>query len=722
MQSTAGTRRELGLTPRLRRPPAVDRSENIRRLLAPRHVAFIGGKWASGTLRRCADFGFEGELWHVHPRQPALDGFAVYPSVEALPCAPDCAYVAVSAQRAIEVVRALAERGAGGCICFAAGYAEKGGEGVELQQRLVDAAGDMALVGPNCYGMLDFRTGLHVWSGVVLERHTGPGIALVSQSGALAEVMLLPRRDIPFVTTMSVGNQAVLGIEDFVEAYLEDPGVNVIGVYIEGLRDVARFSRIAARALERRIPIVALKSGQSETGARLTLGHTSSLAGEDDLYDALFERCGVIRAQSISNFVETLKLLSYIGPLPSRRFGAVTVSGGGAALTADYAARIGLTLTPFTDAQVATLRADLPDMINLVNPLDITVGGLEARYLEVAFDVMASGDVDIIAVMLDSDDDDGADSFYEHYNTLMLDKMAVALRKHAKPGVVLGCLPETLPPHLRRRAVAAGMAPMQGLNELLWAIAAAADYGAAERRYRNREDPVALAIAEATRLSSPPRTLDEVESKRRLAKAGVSIPAGRDVTTGEVADAADALGFPVVLKAIDESLTHKTEAGAVVTGLADRASVAGAAQRMRARLPGLADRFLVERQIDGAVAELIVGVKYDPQFGHALVIGAGGVLVELIEDRRTLLLPTCRSAVEAALDSLKSARLLQGFRGRPAGDREAVVEAILAVAALAEAERERLYEIDVNPLLVLPRGSGAIAVDALVSIAADSPA
>ena len=688
------------------------RRRNIARLLKPRHVAFIGGAWAQAALRNCADFGFEGEMWYVNPRRPEVDGHPVFGSVRDLPRAPDCAYVAVSAERSIDVLGDLSAGGAGGAVCYAAGFAEKGPEGTALQERLVASAGDLAVLGPNCYGMLDFRAGLHVWAGDRMERRCGPGIAIVSQSGALAEVLILEQRDVPIVSVVSVGNQAVLGVEDIVDVLLDDSGVNAIGVYLEGLRDPPFFSEVAVRALDRGVPIVALKSGRTETAARLTLGHTSSLAGEDTLYQAFFDRLGIVRVDSLSRMLETLKLLSHVGPLATPRFAAMTISGGGAAMIADYAEHYGAVPAPLDDAQVRRLRAAFPDYVNCGNPLDITVGGMEPDMVAAAADVLAGSDAEFVMTMLDS----LATGSYDGINAMIMDTMAAALERHRKHGGALGCLPESLAPRTRERALRLGLVPMHGLEEAVAAVADAARCGAA-RRLGAATPREARVLEGAPRLTGGPCTLDEAESKRVLERAGITVPEAKVVPAHEVAHAAHALGFPVVLKCVDASIAHKSEAGAVALGLDDEAKLATALETMRARLPGSGRRFLVERQVGGGVAEIIAGVRYDPTFGHALLVGAGGVLVELIEDRRTLLLPTTRAAIESAVDSLRVSKLLRAFRGRPTGDRAALVDALEALARLAWQERERLYEIDVNPLLVLGEGEGVVAVDALVTFA-----
>ena len=651
-------------------------------------------------------------MWLVNPRATKSKVGKVFASVDDLPEGPDATYLAVSSEKTIATVRQLAQRDAGGCICFAAGFAEKGGEGVALEAELAEAAGDMALVGPNCYGILDFRTGLHLWTGEILPPYAGPGVAVVSQSGALAEFMSMERRSVPFVIMASVGNQAVVSLEEVAEVLLDDDGVKALGIYVEGLRDIARFSRMAEKAAGKRIPIVAIKVGRSQTGAQVTLGHTSSLAGTPELYDALFERLGVVRVDTLSEFLETLKMLSVVGPLDGPRLGVVTVSGGEAAMIADHAAELGLELPALSEGQVNTLEPELPDFVNVMNPFDSTVGTMGNQdQLALIFDVIGGGEIDVLVSMMESYEDEDAPFTAEM--SMMMEQMGIAVRRHRVPGVVVGALPETLPEHVRLRAMEYGMAPLQGLDDMMLAINHAYRYGAFLEE-TGRIEPGRLSLPPPAAHSGEERVLDEWESKQRLASFGVTIPEGRVVTADEAPDAAEALGFPVVMKVVHAELLHKTELGAVALNLHDRTDVSKALAKLEPVRANVSGRLLVERMVEEAVAEMIVGVKYDPAFGHAVILGAGGILVELISDAVTLLLPTHHRAVEAALDSLRVARLLRGFRGRPDGDREALVQMILAIAALATSERDTLVEVDVNPVMVLPEGRGVVAVDALI--------
>ena len=698
-------------------PDAAQRRRNLKRLLGPRHVAVVGGHEAAAVIRQCRGIGFTGEIWPVNPGREAIEGLACYPDVSELPEAPDAAFVAVPAEASVEVVRALAARGAGGCVCYAAGFAEVGPAGAELQRRLVAAAGEMALVGPNCFGALNYLDGAALWpdahGGQAVER----GVAIVTQSGNMGINLTMQDRSLPIAYMISIGNQAALGFADYIAALAEDPRVSAIGLYMEGLTDVAAFSRAAALALENGVPIVAIKSGNSEVGARMALSHTASLAGDSELYDALFRRLGVARVGSLGAFLETLKFFTLAAPLEGRRLGLMSCSGGEASMFADLASARGFTFPPLGKAQARALRAQLPDFTIVANPLDYnTAIWGDGAALERCFTTMLGGDFDFSLLVFDYPRPGVAG--IEAWDDA-LDAFLAAVETTGARTAVLSTLPELLPAAARRRLAARGIVPLQGLEAAVNALEAAAFH--AETRARFGSPAAARDLALPPAAPEPPRveTLSEWDAKRLLAGHGLRVPEGRLVEPAGAPDAAAALGFPVAVKGVAPGLAHKSDLDAVALNLDSREAVAAAADAVRALLPqapGSEPRVLVERMVEGAVAELIVGVVADAQFGLALVVGSGGALVEVAGDSRTLLLPVARAEVAEALDSLKAAKLLAGYRGRPEGDREAAIDAVLAIAAFAEGRRGALVELDVNPLMVLARGRGAVVADALIRI------
>ena len=689
------------------------RRANRKRLLYPRHIAFVGGGDIKARIRNCRKLGYEGEIWVVNPKYDEVAGQPCYPSVADLPDPPDAAFVGIRREAAVEVVRELSAIGAGGCVCHAAGFAELGPDGRVLQEALVEAAGDLAVVGPNCNGFINYLDGAALWPDLHGGESVEEGVAIISQSGNISLNATMTDRSLPVSHTLSIGNQAVLGIGDYVDVLLEDPRVSAIGMYIEGIEDVEGFSRAAVRALEKGIPLVALKSGSSEPGSRLTLSHTSSLSVPDDLYDALFDRLGIVRAPSLTAFFETLKLLSTSGSLDGKKLGVMAASGGDSALLADLATPLGITFPAFDDDRREDLQKQLGDFVSVSNPLDYnTAVWGDFEKLDRCFTTVMEGGFDVVVLILDYPRPGCGDP--EAWDTAA-DALVAASKRTGVPAAVASTMPESLPPEAREKLLAGGVVPLQGLPEAVSALNAAAWYG--ERRRELDEEGAARVLLPSLPGSTPetPQLLDEWDSKRQLAAFGVRVPEARLTLGAGAPEAAAEIGFPVAVKAVDPGLAHKSEVGAVALSLDNVRAVEEATESIgAATLANGSGRFLVERMVEGVVAELIVGLKRDPRFGLALVIGSGGTLVELIDDSATVLLPARRKDVSRALDSLKVARLIEGYRGKPPGDREAAIEAILSVAAFAEKHRDRLQELDVNPLLVLQRGEGAVAADALV--------
>ena len=687
---------------------------NLRRLLSPRHVAFIGGQRLAPTIGYCVDAGFKGEIWPVNPTYPEIGGRRCYKSVADLPAAPDASFIAVPRELTVEVVRELSRRGAGGAVCYAAGFAEVGGEGIELQKALVEAAGDLAAVGPNCYGLLNYVEGVAMFASGFGGGRTDRGVAIVAQSGNLALNLTQNDRSVPLSYVVTAGNQAVLKLADYIDVLAEDPHVSAIALYVEGLDDVPAFSRAMLNARSNGKQVVAFKAGNSELGAKLAMSHTSSLAGNDKLYDALFARLGIMRVDSIAGLLETAKLAAVAGVPEGSRLAVFTCSGADNLMTADLAARHGFKLPELSAQQVADLRTQLPAFASVSNPLDYNTSlwGDRAALVR-CFSTVMRGEFDAGMLIVDYPPSDPAG---QRDCDISVDALVTACREAGgKTPIVASDLSELMPAPARRRMIDMGCAPLQGLET------AVAAFGALSSRARQAAAPE-LALPDLPPVPADASLREEWECKQRLAEFGLKLPAGRLVPPADAPQAAAEIGFPVALKLGRPALAHKTEAGAVALNLTSEAAVREAVGAMTASVgrykPGLkAERFLVERQVAGAVAELIVGVRRDGQFGLVMVVGMGGVLVELVEDAASLLLPTDRESVAGALQRLKVMKLLRGYRGKPAGDVEAATDAVMAIARFADAHRDRLVELDVNPLMVLPQGQGAVAVDALIVMA-----
>ncbi|MEQ8296763.1 MAG: acetate--CoA ligase family protein [Nitratireductor sp.] len=693
---------------------------DFSRLLRPRSIAVIGGGFfGSNVVRQSLKMGFAGDIWPVHPVKKAVEGVPAFASVADLPGAPDAAFIGVNRHLTVDMVGALAARGAGGAVCFASGFLEAGDEdaaGARLQEALIVAAGAMPIVGPNCYGLINYADGALLWPdqhGGVRLAEGGRGAAIVTQSSNIAINMTMQQRGLPLAYVMTAGNQAQTGLSEIGLGLIEDERVSCLGLHVEGFDSVAGFERLAARARELGKPVVAMKVGRSAAARAATVTHTASLAGSDAAAEAFFARFGIARVHSIPAFLETLKLLHAVGPLSGPRLSSMSCSGGEASVMADAAEGRSVGFPPLAEPHRRRVKQTLGPLVAVANPLDYhTFIWNDREAMTTTFSAMIAGGFDLNMLVLDfprrdrcADEDWGP----------TVDAFATAIAANQASGAIVASLPENLPEDYCASLLVRGIAPLCGITEALDAAAAAAAIG--EAWARPLPPPVAQAdIARHCPPGPDGGMPDEAGAKSLLAEAGLAIPSGRVVESAEDASfAATGIGFPVALKAL--GIAHKSERGAVRLGLTDGAAVHDAATALLA----LSDRLYVERMVDGGIAELIVGVTRDPLFGPVMTVGSGGVLVELLRDTETLLLPPTRAEIEAALRRLELFPLLDGYRGRPRADLEAAIDIIAGVADFAGAHAATLEELDINPLIVCAEGQGAWIADALIVFTPPSP-
>ena len=674
----------------------------LQRLLAPKTVAVFGGDSAAEVVRQCQSVGFAGKIWAVNPHRSELVGIPCVASAADLPEVPDASFIAAPPEATLKIIHDLSAIGATGAVCFASGFAETGAEeGASLQNRLRDAVGDMAIIGPNCHGFLNYLDRVALWPDQHGGQRVESGAALISQSGNIAINLTMQQRQVDFSYVISVGNCSTLDLHDYIDALLADSRVCVIALHIEGIVDTAAFSESALRALRKGVPIVALKSGRSSRGAEITMSHTASLAGSDKLYSALFQRLGIARCDTLVQFLETIKLLSIVGPLSKSTVGSMSCSGGEAALVADYVDHLQLELPTLTADSADGLQQILGPKVHVSNPLDyhLYIWG-DFEKLRQCFLQMLNNQFACTLLILDYPP--GGSGQAENWEIAERALIAAVVESDQR-AVVVSSLPETLPTYVRERLKTAGIAPMQGIEECLFAIRAAFLIGQAQRK---AETLLPIVTPEVPRGSV--MAFDEPSSKNALAEFGLSIPEGQVCDASQTVNAADALGYPVVLKAVSDQLSHKSELGAVAIGLQDSAAVGAATRQMGSNF----DRFLVETQVHDVVCELIVGINRDPTFGLTLLIGAGGTLVELLDDSVSLLLPAQRRDIFEAVESLKINALINGYRGKAGGNIDSIVDSIESIAKYAAAHNDSLLELDVNPLAVLPQGT--VVLDAFI--------
>ncbi|MDA5095052.1 acetate--CoA ligase family protein [Aliiroseovarius sp. KMU-50] len=665
-------------------------TRDLSRLLQPKSIAVIGGgAWCAAIIDQCNKMGFAGEIWRVHPK----GGDGVFPHIEDLPHAPDAAFIGINRFATIEAVAVLSKIGTGGAVCFASGFSEAASEdasGAELQAELLQAAGDMPILGPNCYGFINALDGALLWPDQHGAERVAKGVAILTQSSNISINLTMQSRALPIAYMVTCGNMAQTSQAQIAAALLDDPRVTAIGVHIEGFGDLSHWEDLAEKARARGVRIVAIKVGRSDQAQAATISHTASLAGGDTGAQAVLDRLGIARLDSLPAFLETLKLLHVTGGLVSNRIASISCSGGEASLAADTAHGRNVVFPSLNDRQRRDLAAALGPMVALANPLDYhTYIWRDQEVMTQAWSGIVDPQIALTLVILDIPRGDRCDpSEWD----IALDAAVAVHEQTGGQVAVVATLPELLPEAVADRLMASGVVPLNGLEDAMQAVEAAAlDVPALQ---------APLLVAAGTEREGV--VLSEAEAKMRLAKHGVVIP--KSARGSDPNSLAETVGFPLVLKG--EGIAHKTEAGAIALGLETVNAVSIAAQNMPC------DNFLAEEMIEGVAAELLVGVTRDPAHGFVLTLAAGGVMTELLEDSQSLLIPAKREDIKRSLARLKWAKLIAGFRGKPAANNEAILDAVMAVQDYVVANVDRTLEVEINPLLCTP--DRAVAADALI--------
>ncbi|WP_444666251.1 acetate--CoA ligase family protein [Cereibacter changlensis] len=660
-------------------------SKDLSRLLRPRSIAVLGSVWAENVIAQCARMDFAGPVWPVHPTKASIGGLPAYARLADLPSAPDATFIGVNRHATLDVVAELAAMGAGGAICFASGWTEAGEP--ELQGRLVAAAGGMPILGPNCYGVINYLDGALLWPDQHGGQPVARGVALLSQSSNIVINLTMQARGLPVAYVACLGNAAQVGLAELAGALLADERVTALGMYVEGIDDAPELAALAGAARAAGKGIVCLKSGKTELARTAAASHTASLAGGGAASSAFLRQAGIAEVDTLSELLETLKILHVHGPGLGRRLCSLSCSGGEAGLVADLAAPFGLEMPPPSEAQRARLGEILGPIVTIANPLDYHtfIWGDGPRTTEVFTTMLAGYDAGIFVIDPPRGDRCDASSFEP-----ALQAIVAAAKATGKPAFPVASLPENFGEARAAAMLAEGIVPLMGLEAALGALRAAST-------------PAGLAgwRPEATLAEAGTRLLDEAEAKALLARAGIAVPHGvQAVSLAALGPLAEGLARPLALKGL--GFAHKTEAGAVRLGVQ--------ALDDEPEMPG-ATGYLAEEMVTGGLVEMLVGLQRDPVYGLTLTLGMGGVTAELLADTVTLVAPVTAAEIEAALRRLRLWPLLDGYRGRARPDVVALVEAVLALQALMRA-RPDLREIEINPLIL--RASGAVAVDALI--------
>jgi acetyltransferase len=693
----------------------------LHEFFTPASVAVVGassdpGKLGYAVLRNLVEGGYlqgERRLYPINPKAERILDLPAYPSVGAVPESIDLAVIVIPYPRVPEVLRECGEKGIPAAIVISAGFREAGSEGAERERELLQIARQygIRLVGPNCLGVIDTITPLNASFSAGMP--PGGPMAFMSQSGALGTAILdwaLAGR-LGLSKFVSLGNKADVSETDLLQYWAEDPDSKVILCYIEGLPDGAEFIRVARRVSQLK-PVVAIKSGITQSGARAVTSHTGSLAGSEQAYEAAFRQAGVLRAESLQDLFDLALAFGYLPPIRGDRIAIVTNAGGPGILATDALERLGLKLARFQPELIRKLEQVLPDAASAANPIDLLGDALAERYRFALDLVIGDPQVDAVLVIM-----------APQAVSQMPETAQVVIEISARAEIpVLACF--------------MGEASMQRATNLLQAHGIpnipfperAARALQAKEHYRRRQAEPAPQIEtfEADRpavrrcfdaaLAEGRVSLGDAEARSVLAAYGFNLPESEIAANAEQAvEIAERIGYPVVLKVASPDILHKTDVGGVRVGLQSANDVVDAFDLITYR----ASRYLAEARLWGCLVqkmvpaglEVLLGMNRDPQFGPLVTFGLGGIYVEILKDVSFRIAPFSRHEAESMLQEIRARALLDGARGEPPVDRQSLVEALLRVGQMVH-DFPEIAEMDINPFIVYPAGRGGVAIDA----------
>jgi acyl-CoA synthetase (NDP forming) len=690
-------------------------SAGLDALFRPLSVAILGAsddptRISGRPLRYLLEGGFKGGIYPVNPNRETVQGVKAYKSLADVPAVPDVALLAVPASLTEQAVRDCIAKGVKGAVIFSAGYAESGEEGLEVQKRIADIAraGGLRLLGPNCLGIFNPQIGFFGTFTQSLDREMpGPGpLGIISQSGAYGShiAYLARKRGIGINYWITTGNEADIDVAESLEWMAVQPDIKVIMAYVEGVRDGPRFRNALELARQNRKPVVMMKVGRSEIGAKAASSHTASLAGADAIYDAVFAQYGVHRATTTEEQIDVAYACAR-GVFPkSNKLGVVTLSGGAGVLISDAAERHGLDVAPMPATAQKKLK-DLLPFASVENPVDTTAQALNdmnllARNIEV---ILEEGGYDAVI---------GFFSSVPNTRTLsgpLRDAMAKGCARFPDRLIALSMIGD---PDVVAAYEASGFLVFEDSDRAVAALAALVGFSKAFDRSDDTPDiqPAASIGTEA---------LSESAAKVLLGAAGIPFLDERVASSAAQAGAeADAIGYPVALKIVSPDIEHKTEIGGVLVGVADRAGVEAGFETLIAR----AAEYRPDARIEGVLVapmarkgvETIIGVSRDPVFGPAVMFGIGGVHVEVLKDVVFRLAPFGRAEAVRMIDQIRGRALLSGVRGSAPADVDALADLLVRISEFAAAHHDDIETIDLNPVVVLAAGEGVVALDALV--------
>ena len=679
---------------------------SLDRLLRPKTIAVYGGGWSGNVIKELKKISFAGEIWAVHPTKKFLEGVKCYRSSFDLPASPDAAFVGVNREKTISIIKELAELAAGGVVSFASGFSEtsvddKSQHGKTLQDKIKKAAGQMPVLGPNCYGFINYLDNALIWP----DQHGGEkvyrGVAIITQSSNIAINLTMQCRGLPIAYVVTVGNQGQLNQAQIAFELLQDPRVTALGLHIEGITNPKDFEILAREARAKKKGIVALKVGKSKLAESATVSHTASMAGSYKGALAFLNKLAIATVDGLGSFLNALMILHVHQPITGSKIASLSCSGGEASLIADIAEPLHFQFPKLTLKQKKDLKSVLGNLVHLSNPLDYqTYIWNDQVKLYQAFKCMTEARYDFLLIIMDLPKQGRCTT--EAWGP------AIAAIKEAKksakcPVGFITSLEENMPEEFAKDLLRHAIIPLTGLESSLGALGALRDISNTWNRQNTRS------IIWTQWPDRKSRTINEFQSKKVLKEIGLNIPKGFTIKgKNSLLNKFRVLKKPVVLKAL--GICHKTDVSAVSLGIDNETKLIDKFKVMK-RLTS-SETFLIEQQVNDVLVELLVGIVRDPQHGYMLTIGEGGILSELRKDTVTSCMPCNKSEIKAALKKLRIWPLLNGYRNKKAVNIAKIVLAIFMLQRYAINHKDRIIELEINPLLV--KSDEVFAADALI--------
>ena len=688
---------------------------NLSTLLKPRSLVCVGGSQALGCIKASRRSGFKGKIWVVNPKIRPVEGATSVASVFDIPTPPDAALIALSAEKTPKVVSDLAKIGTKGAVSIASGFAEVDEKGKKLQEEIKKASGSMAFLGPNGMGMINFFDGIAVWgSDNHMNKVEGDGAAFISQSGAFLYNSSNVENGFPMGYAISTGNQAVIDLSDCIDVVLRDKRVRAIGIYIEGISDAQSLGKACWKAVQKKVPIIALRGTSNKISEKATSSHTGSMIVDDGLWEAFKMKYCIVEVKTPKALVETLKLITISGIPKGNRIGAVTYSGGLNNLIASQASEHGLALPDISISNKKKLKSIMPSTVPIANPFDMNFpfssrSGISMENGEAiaeAINIFAKGMADILVFFIDIPRKGDLDIYKIWLPSI--ENLDFLTKKLKIPIVVGAPFPEGIEPEIRQTLIKKGVAPLLGFSEILTALGTSASWKEMSKHLTKKKYPKLVTSLKKSKLKS--NIKNEFQSKNDLKVYGINFPKYKKTNKKNISKTLNGMRYPVALKILSNKISHKSAMGGVKLNLINESYVLKASAEIEKSYTNTYDsnfpsEFLLEEMVTFESDEYIIGAKKDSTMGLSVIFGKGGTNVEANKDFRILLSPIATWELKTVLESYKIKEGSKPFRE--------LKKMICMVEKYAITNFKKFRSLDLNPVVITNKRE-ALALDALL--------